>query len=338
MDDLSSTPSGPFTFTVLPLDAGKRLDLFLVEKGLPFSRSQIKKGIDEGRITANGEHPKSGYRVKAGDLLSVVPEDPVPLTLTPENIPVPIIYEDSDLLVLNKPAGLVVHPAPGHYTGTLVQALLFHCQDLSGIGGLLRPGIVHRLDKDTSGLMIVAKNDRAHQTLIGYFQQGRIVKEYQALIHGVPPRNQGRIEAPIGRHPVQRKKMAVNTVHGKPAVTEWRVVERLPLGITWLDLTLKTGRTHQIRVHLASTGWPVVGDPLYGGKKPPPFNQENEAAHRLRMASRQYLHSRRLAFEHPSTGIPLDFSSELPQDMSELIRLLKALPGTAGSGGLKEKR
>jgi 23S rRNA pseudouridine1911/1915/1917 synthase len=334
MGDRSFRSGVPDTFIVSLPEAGKRLDLLLVEKDLPFSRSQIKKGIDEGRITVNGEKPKSGYRVKAGDFLSVLSEDPVPLALTPENIPIPIVYEDSDLLVLNKPAGLVVHPAPGHYTGTLVQALLFHCRDLSGIGGILRPGIVHRLDKDTSGLMIVAKNDLAHQTLIRFFQEGRILKEYQALIYGLPPRNQGRIEAPIGRHPIQRKKMAVNPVHGKPAITEWQVIERLPLGITWLQLTLKTGRTHQIRVHLAGQGWPVVGDPLYGGKKNPSFKGEDAVTQRLKTASRQFLHSRRLAFKHPSTGNPLDFSTDLPEDMAELIRLLKAFPCSTTKGAL----
>ncbi len=214
-----------------------------------------------------GSLRKGSYRLKTGDFLELFPEDPIPLSLTPENIPLSILYEDQDLLVLDKPAGLVVHPAPGNYSGTLVHALLFHCLDLSGIGGVLRPGIVHRLDKDTSGLMVVAKNDISHQRLIHQFQTGKVIKEYQALIWGLPLKSQGRIEKPIGRHPVQRKKMAINTIQGKPAVTEWQVIERFSQGITWLNLVLKTGRTHQIRVHLSSQGWPVVGDPLYGGKK-----------------------------------------------------------------------
>ena len=254
-------------------DLHKRLDHFLVEKGVPYSRSQIKKWIDEGRLSVNGQREKGSYRLKIGDFLELLPEAPIPLALTPENIPLSISYEDQDLLVLDKPAGLVVHPAPGNYSGTLVHALLFHCLDLSGIGGVLRPGIVHRLDKDTSGLMVVAKNDIAHQRLIHQFQTGEVTKEYQAMVWGLPLKSQGRIESPIGRHPVQRKKMAVNAVHGKPALTEWQVIERFPQGITWLNLVLKTGRTHQIRVHLSSQGWPVVGDPLYGGKKnsiPPP--------------------------------------------------------------------
>jgi 23S rRNA pseudouridine1911/1915/1917 synthase len=324
----STTPRpGPYAFKVSGSDVRKRLDLFLIEQGVPCSRSQIKKGIEEGRITVNGQKPKSSYRVREGDDLSLIPEDPIPLDLTPENIPIPILYEDEALLVVNKPAGLVVHPAPGNYAGTLVHALLFHCRDLSGIGGVLRPGIVHRLDKDTSGLMVAAKNDLAHQTLIQYFQQGKILKEYQALVFGVPPANQGRIEGPIGRHPVQRKKMAVNTAHGKPAITEWQVMERFPRGITWMQLTLKTGRTHQIRVHLASQGWPVVGDPLYGGKKHESFKGEDELAAILRKAKRQFLHSRHLSFHHPTKGILMDFVSELPEDMAELIGRLKLLEG-----------
>jgi 23S rRNA pseudouridine1911/1915/1917 synthase len=319
-------PSGvAYEFKVSSSDIRKRLDLYLIEQGIPYSRSQLKKGIDEGRITVNGEKFKGSYRIKEGDVLSMIPEEPVLSNLTPENIPIPILYEDKDILVVNKPAGLVVHPAPGNYTGTLVHALLFHCRDLSGIGGVLRPGIVHRLDKDTSGLMIVAKNDWTHQRLIQYFQQGQILKEYQALIFGVPPVNLGCLEGPIGRHPVQRKKMAVNTVHGKAALTEWQVIERFPKGITWMQLTLKTGRTHQIRVHLAGQGWPVVGDPLYGGKKSGFFKEEDALTGLLRKTKRQLLHSRRLVFRHPSTGVLLDFSSELPEDMSEWIRLLKSL-------------
>ncbi|HMK66306.1 MAG TPA: RluA family pseudouridine synthase [Thermodesulfobacteriota bacterium] len=314
-----------YRYKVPGSDVRKRLDLFLIEQNLPYSRSQLQKGIDEGRITVDGEKPKSSYRVKEGDLISVTIEDPAPPNLTPEDIPVPILYEDHDLLVINKPAGLVVHPAPGNYAGTLVHALLFHCRDLSGIGGVLRPGIVHRLDKDTSGLMVVAKNDPAHQRLIHYFQQGKILKEYQTLVFGDPPLNQGRMEGPIGRHPVQRKKMAINPVHGKPALTEWQVLERLPKGITWLQLTLKTGRTHQIRVHLASQGWPVIGDPLYGRKKFGSLLGDDDLSGVIMKAKRQYLHSRRLAFQHPSTGAPMDFSSELPDDMSELILTLKSL-------------
>jgi 23S rRNA pseudouridine1911/1915/1917 synthase len=312
-----------YEFNVQDPDLQKRLDLFLVEKGVPYSRSQLKKWIEEGRISVNGQPTKGGYRLKKGDLLELFPEDPVPLRLTPEDIPLSVVYEDQALLVLDKPVGLVVHPAPGHYSGTLVHALLFHCQDLSGIGGVLRPGIVHRLDKDTSGLMVVAKNDLSHQQLVRQFQSGGVIKEYQALVWGCPLKNQDRIEKPIGRHPMHRKKMALDEVHGKPAVTEWQVIERFPLGITWLNLGLKTGRTHQIRVHLASQGWPVVGDPLYGRSRPFSTKTTQPLAEFLKGISRQLLHSHRLAFLHPTNGNPLDFSSALPGDMEELIRQLR---------------
>ncbi len=316
-----------YEFKVHDSDLHKRLDHFLVEQGVPYSRSQIKKWIDDGRLSVNGQREKGGYRLKIGDFLELLPEAPTPLALTPENIPLSINYEDQDLLVLDKPAGLVVHPAPGNYSGTLVQALLFHCHDLSGIGGVLRPGIVHRLDKDTSGLMVVAKNDMAHQRLIHQFQTGKVTKEYQALVWGHPLRSQGRIESPIGRHPVQRKKMAVNAIHGKPALTEWQVIERFPQGITWLKLVIKTGRTHQIRVHLSSQGWPVVGDPLYGGKKNIPPPQRGGTVDVQKEISRQLLHACRLAFFHPTTHNYLDFSSSNPKDMETLIQSLRNCSG-----------
>ncbi len=312
-----------YEFNIQDPDLQKRLDLFLVEQGVPYSRSQLKKWIGEGRISVNGQPTKGGYRLKKEDLLELFPEDPVPLRLTPEDIPLSVVYEDRELLVLDKPAGLVVHPAPGNYSGTLVHALLFHCQDLSGIGGVLRPGIVHRLDKDTSGLMVVAKNDLSHQQLVRQFQSGGVIKEYQALVWGRPLNSQGRIEKPIGRHPVQRKKMALNEAHGKPALTEWQVIEKFPQGITWLNLGLKTGRTHQIRVHLSSQGWPVVGDPLYGRNRNNSIKTEGPLAEALKGISRQLLHSRRLAFLHPTDGNPLDFLSPLPKDMEDLIRILR---------------
>jgi 23S rRNA pseudouridine1911/1915/1917 synthase len=320
-----------YEFRVPGPDTHKRLDLFLIEQGVPYSRSQLQKWIEEGRVTVNGQRSKGGYRLKEGDLIEFISGEPVSLTLTPENIPLSILYEDGDLLVLDKPAGLVVHPAAGNYSGTLVHALLFHCQDLSGIGGVLRPGIVHRLDKDTSGLMVVAKNDSSHQQLVLQFQRGKVVKEYQALVWGLPPSHQGRIESPIGRHPIQRKKMAVNAVHGKSAITEWQVIKRFSQGISWLQLGLKTGRTHQIRVHLSNLGWPVVGDSLYGGHKYGPPHSGKALAGRLREVSRQLLHSHSLAFLHPTTGIPLNFSSDLPKDMADLIEALSAPTNKANS-------
>ncbi len=312
-----------YEFKIQEADLHKRLDLFLIEKGVPYSRSQLKKWISGGRISVNGQSTKGGYRLKKGDYLELIPQDPLPLVMAPEDIPLTILHEDHDLLIIDKPAGLVVHPAPGNYSGTLVHALLFHCSDLSGIGGVLRPGIVHRLDKDTSGLMVIAKNDASHQQLIRQFQGGKVIKEYQALVWGVPQKNQDCIEKPVGRHPVQRKKMAVDLIHGKRAVTEWQVIERFPQGITWLKLGLRTGRTHQIRVHLASQGWPVVGDPLYGRLKNNFQTKERFSAEGLTDISRQLLHSCRLSFLHPTSGKPLDFSSVLPKDMKDLIRHLR---------------
>jgi 23S rRNA pseudouridine1911/1915/1917 synthase len=322
-----------YEFKAQRSDIHKRLDLFLMEQGMPYSRSQFKKWIDRGRIQVNGIRTKGGYRLKNGDSLTIIPEDPVSLTLTPEDIPLAVLFEDKDLLVLDKPAGLVVHPAPGNYSGTLVQALLFHCQDLSGIGGVLRPGIVHRLDKDTSGLMVVAKNDISHQQLIHEFQSGKVIKEYQALIWGIPLKDRDQIDQPIGRHPIQRKKMAIVDHHGKPALTKWQVIERFPEGISWLKLGLKTGRTHQIRVHLAWKGWPVVGDPLYGGRKTILGKGNAGLTEALQNISRQMLHSARLAFLHPIKGNSMEFSSSLPRDMGDLIQFLR---GPLASDGPKK--
>ncbi|MEW6185331.1 MAG: RluA family pseudouridine synthase [Thermodesulfobacteriota bacterium] len=313
----------PYLFTARTPDVRKRLDHFLVEQRVPFSRSQIKKWIDEGRLSVNGRAEKGGYRLKEGDCLTFSPGEPVPLSLTPEAIPLKIVFEDQDLLVLDKPAGLVVHPAAGNFSGTLVHALLHHCSDLSGIGGVMRPGIVHRLDKDTSGLMVVAKNDSSHQDLIRQFQKGGISKEYQALVWGGPAILSGRIEKPIGRHPVHRKKMAVNEKQGKAALTEWEVLERFSAGVSLLKLIIKTGRTHQIRVHLSSQGWPVVGDPLYGGKKSGLVRDKELPEALASLMTRQLLHAYRLAFYHPTQGNLLDFSSCLPEDMEAALKVLR---------------
>lgn len=313
------------SFIIASEDVRKRLDHFLLERGLPYSRSRLKKWIETGRITVNGRSEKGGYRLKTGDRLLILPEaDPLPLALTPEEIPLHVYYEDPDLLVLEKPAGMVVHPAAGNYQGTLVHALLHHCRDLSGIGGVYRPGIVHRLDKDTSGLMVVAKTDGAHQSLIHQFQQGQVTKEYRALVWGIPPQSSGRIEEAIGRHPRQRKKMAVVVLRGKPAVTEWQVLERFPQGISLLKLVLKTGRTHQIRVHLSFLGWPVVGDPLYGGLRKIRLLTREFPEGQGPTINRQFLHACRLAFIHPTRGNLLDFSSPLPPDLQELLEILRA--------------
>jgi 23S rRNA pseudouridine1911/1915/1917 synthase len=312
-----------YEYIVQTPDAGKRLDLFLTGRGLDFSRSQIQKWGEEGGVTVNGQPAKAGYRLKTGEQVVLTPKEPEPILLKPEPIPLVVVFEDPDLLVIDKPAGLVVHPAPGNYSGTLVQALLHLGQDLSTAGGAFRPGIVHRLDKDTSGLLIVAKNDICHQALTRQFQSGLIFKEYQALTWGTPPQRQGIITRPIGRHPVDRKKMAVNEVRGRSALTEWLVLETYPPGINRLQLRIKTGRTHQIRVHCAALGLPILGDPLYGSKKRGSKGLDPDLAAGLASLSRQMLHAGRLAFSHPRTQLRLEFTSPWPADMSQLIDLLK---------------
>ena len=311
-------------FTVRETDARQRLDRFLAEQGSPgWSRNQIQKWIEEERVTVNGVPLKAGYRLKEGDRVGVEPKEAAPLALEPEPIPLTVLWEDQDLLVIDKPAGLVVHPAPGNYSGTLVQALLHHCRDLSGIGGVLRPGIVHRLDKETSGLLVVAKNDLTHRDLIRQFQSGAVIKEYQALVRGHPAQKQGRIDRPIGRHPVHRKKMAVVEERGKPALTEWEVTEMFPAGFTRLRVRIKTGRTHQIRVHLSAIGLPVLGDPLYGPGRGKPENRSPLLARISALASRQMLHAARLSFLHPRNGERMAFEAPLPADLIQVIDLLK---------------
>ena len=312
-----------YEFLVKAPDAGKRLDLFLAGQGLDFSRSQIQKWGEEGGVTVNGHPAKAGYRLKTGEQVVLTPKEPDPILLKPEPIPLLIVFEDPDLLVIDKPAGLVVHPAPGNYSGTLVHALLHLGQNLSTASGAFRPGIVHRLDKDTSGLLIVAKNDLCHRALTNQFQSGLIFKEYQALTWGTPPQRQGIIDRPIGRHPIDRKKMAINEVRGKPALTEWLVLETYHPGINRLRLRIKTGRTHQIRVHLAASGLPILGDPLYGPKKRGLKGLDPALATSLASLSRQMLHAGRLAFAHPRTQIHMEFTSPWPADMSQLIDLLK---------------
>lgn len=310
-------------FTASETDARKRLDLFLTEQGLTDSRNQIQKWIEEKRVFVNTLPVKAGYRLKAGDWVSVDPKPAEPLSLEPEAIPLTVLWEDPNLLVIDKAPGLVVHPAPGHYSGTLVQALLHHCRDLSGIGGVLRPGIVHRLDKDTSGLLIVAKNDGTHRSLIRQFQSGIVFKEYRALVWGHPAYQEGRVAGLIGRHPVHRKKMAITETRGKPALTEWEVEEMYPSGFTLLRVRIKTGRTHQIRVHLAAIGLPVLGDTLYGPARGKGANQSPLSAQIQSLASRQMLHASRLSFIHPLTGEGLNLEAPPPADMAQVIDLLK---------------
>ena len=296
-----------YEFTVNADSSRERLDVFLSVQQTEISRSRLKKLIVEGRVTVNGVEQRAGYKVRTGDRITIQVPAPVALDTSPEDIPLDIIFEDEYFIVLNKPVGMVVHPAPGHSAGTLVNALLHHCNDLSGIGGVERPGIVHRLDKDTSGLVIAAKTESAHKNLARQFKKREIQKEYLAIVKGNVKTDKGSIHAPIGRHKVHRKKMDTRALNGREAQTEYEVVHRSE-GWSYLRLWPKTGRTHQIRVHLASIHHPVIGDNLYGGKSPG-----------LKMA-RQALHAHRLELKHPITDSNLSFCAPLPPDMAIFLQ------------------
>ena len=297
--------------TILCDTEGVRLDAFLASRDLGLTRSALQKLLEDGMVRVDGKAVKKNYRTKAGDEIELeLPEPEIPEIL-PEDIPLDIRYEDEDVIVLNKPKGLVVHPAPGHWSGTLVNGLMYHCRDsLSGINGVLRPGIVHRIDMDTSGLLIVAKNDFAHQALAAQLQDHTLSRVYEAICVGGVRADSGTIDAPIGRHPVDRKKMAVTEKNSRPAVTHFEVIARYP-GYTHLRLRLETGRTHQIRVHLAWRNHPVLGDPVYGRGK------------ELGLSS-QCLHARELTFLHPRTGEPVTVTCELPVYFTEILRKLGA--------------
>ncbi|PKM90957.1 MAG: RNA pseudouridine synthase [Firmicutes bacterium HGW-Firmicutes-12] len=288
---------------------GLRLDVFLCQKHNELSRTQAQRIIDNKQALVNKEHEKASYRLETGDEVICEIPDPQPLEVEAENIPLDIIYEDTDLLVVNKPQGMVVHPANGNYNGTLVNALLYHCRDLSGINGVLRPGIIHRIDKDTSGLILVAKNDRAHQNLSQQLKEHSVKRIYIALLHGIVQEPGGIIEAPIGRSLKDRQKMAVVSKNSKEAVTEYLVLERLG-EYTLVECKLRTGRTHQIRVHMAFINHPVVGDPKYGHKK-----------EKLELKG-QALHARTIGFAHPRKGDWLEFSVAPPPIY---LRILKEL-------------
>jgi 23S rRNA pseudouridine1911/1915/1917 synthase len=289
-------------FHVTADTAGARLDQFLTTAAPGFSRARIQDLIKTGHITLNGSTAKSSTRVRAGDAVCLDEPPPTPTETLPEAIALDVLYEDNDLIVINKPAGLVVHPAAGNWSGTLVNALLHHCRALSGIGGEQRPGIVHRLDKETSGCLVAAKNDAAHQSLVRQFAGREISKIYLALVAGKLARPGGVIETAIGRHPIQRKKMAVLPEgRGRNARTTYRLLQELPVG-SLVECTLHTGRTHQIRVHLKHLGHPLLGDELYG---------------RRGQFTRQMLHAWRLGFSHPKSGQRLNFESPIPPDFVE---------------------
>jgi len=289
-------------FRVGAAAGGARLDQFLTSAAPGFSRARIQDFIKSGHVTLNGGAAKASTHVRAGDAIALHEPPPVPTETVPEEIALDVLFEDDDLIVINKPAGLVVHPAAGHWSGTLVNALLHHCRALSGIGGEQRPGIVHRLDKETSGCLVAAKNDPAHQSLVRQFAGREVTKIYLALVAGKPRHRSGVIETAIGRHPVQRKKMAVRPVgRGRAAKTSYRVLRELSVG-TLVECTLHTGRTHQIRVHLQHLGHPLLGDGLYG---------------RRAGFARQMLHAWRLGFSHPRTGEHVSFASPIPPDFVE---------------------
>jgi 23S rRNA pseudouridine1911/1915/1917 synthase len=276
----------------------------------------------EGRVWVNDRPAKVGRKIRAADHIVIFIPAAKPSGVAAEEIPLAILYEDASLLVIDKPAGMVVHPAPGHPAGTLVNALLHHCRDLSGIGGVLRPGIVHRLDKDTSGLVVAAKSDAAHRGLAGQFKRHEVGKTYQALVYGDPRNEEGRIEAAVGRHPTDRKRMSTQSRRGRSAVSLWRVRERFGCAAL-LEVSIETGRTHQIRVHLAELGHPVVGDRLYGGAGRSRTVGDVEIRTRIKAMERQALHAWRLGFTHPLTGEPLRFISPLPEDMADLCAFLR---------------
>ncbi|WP_397339267.1 MULTISPECIES: RluA family pseudouridine synthase [Paenibacillus] len=288
----------------------ERIDKYITESIDNVSRSQVQLWISEGNVTVNGAVVKANTKLAEGDLVVLQIPEPKAVEIIPEDIPLEVVYEDSDVIVINKPRGLVVHPAPGHTSGTLVNALMHHCKDLSGINGELRPGIVHRIDKDTSGLLMAAKNDRAHASLAAQLKDHSVNRRYIALVHGHLSHDQGTIDAPIGRDTNDRKMFTVTERNSKHAVTHFNVTERIN-DYTLLELKLETGRTHQIRVHLKFIGHPLVGDPVYGRNKG------------IKMQG-QALHAAILGFVHPTTGEYLEFSAPIPQDMEDVLSSLRS--------------
>lgn len=288
----------------------ERLDKYLSNVIEGRSRSFFKNLIDNGEVTVNGNIQKGSYKLDVNDSVSVTMPEPIALDVVPENIDLDIVYEDEDLVVINKPKGMVVHPAPGVYTGTLVNGLLYHCKNLSGINGVIRPGIVHRIDKDTTGIIVVAKNDESHTFLSEQFKEHSIKREYYALVEGRFMKTEGSIDKPIGRHKRDRIKMAI-VPDGKRAVTHYEVLEQYDNGTSLVKCRLETGRTHQIRVHMASISHPLVGDTVYGLKK-----------QRYKLEG-QVLHAKTLGFIHPTTKEYMEFDSELPSYYAEILRTLR---------------
>lgn len=301
------------TYIFTPEDAQKnlRIDKFLAEQLPDQSRSYLQKLLKDGKVSVNDKTVKANYKVQLSDVIRFELPDPEVPDILPEDIPLDILYEDEDVLLINKPKGMVVHPSAGHYTHTIVNAVMYHCKDhLSGINGVMRPGIVHRIDMDTTGVIVICKNDSAHQSLAEQLKEHSITRKYRALVHGNLKEDQGTIEGPIGRHPIDRKKMAINRQNGKPAVTHYKVLERFG-SYTFVECQLETGRTHQIRVHMASIGHPLVGDIAYGPAKCP-FRLQG-----------QCLHAMVLGFIHPRTGEYMEFTAPLPEYLTKLLENLK---------------
>lgn len=296
------------SYTIEEQQQGERIDKAVSSIQNEWSRTQISNWITEGIVKVNGEAVKAKYKVKAGDVVEIVVPEAEPLDVIAENLDLEIVYEDADVLVVNKPKGMVVHPAPGHMTGTLVNGLMYHCTDLSGINGIMRPGIVHRIDKDTSGLLMVAKNDKAHESLVEQLVNKTVTRKYTALVHGHIAHDKGTIDAPIGRDQKDRQKQAV-VDKGKHAVTHFQVIERFG-DYTLVECRLETGRTHQIRVHMQYIGFPLVGDPKYGPRKTIDFGG-------------QVLHAGVLGFTHPTTGEYMEFEALLPVDYVQLLDELR---------------
>ena len=310
-------------FTVSRNQRGRRLDVFLAQGDAVLSRSQVKRVVEEGDVLVNGIVPKVSQRLKEGDIISLNLKPAKEAIASAQNIPLNIVYEDEAIIVVNKPAGMVVHPAPGNPENTLVNALLFHCQNLSGIGGVVRPGIVHRLDKGTSGLIVAAKSDDAHRNLSAQFENREVHKTYRVLVWGDMKGNQGEILLPVGRHATNRKKMSTKSKRGKSALTLWKVRERYGTA-TLLDVEIKTGRTHQIRVHLSDRGYPVIGDTVYGSAT----NKIRAISDpmlkiSLKSLNRQALHAAQLSFIHPLKRERVVFTAEMPEDMATLCALFR---------------
>lgn len=301
--------SGKQLFTVT--DFNMRLDKFLTEKLPEMSRSHIQKLIRDGNVTVNEKTVKANYKVSLGEIVEIDIPEPECLDIVPENIPLDILYEDDDILVVNKPKGMVVHPAPGHYSGTLVNAIIFHCKEnLSGINGVLRPGIVHRIDMNTTGSLLICKNDKSHRFLAEQLKEHSITRKYHAIVYGNLKEDSGTIASPIGRHPVERKKMSTKAKNGRPAVTHYQVLERFG-NFTYIECQLETGRTHQIRVHMSSIGHPILGDDLYGPSKCP-YTLDG-----------QTLHAKILGIVHPTTKEYMEFDAPLPTYFLDLLEKLR---------------